>query len=76
MPSLGFLNPWLYSLPVAAPGAFRDIAKGISSPTGCGRAKHGWAALEGYDLATGLGVPDFKELKAAALNAASLAFHV
>ena len=39
MPSLGFLNPWLYSLSTAAPGALRDIAAGVSTPTGCGKVR-------------------------------------
>jgi tripeptidyl-peptidase-1 len=71
MPSMGFLNPWLYALPF---GTLRDIADGVSTPGGsisdesCGKSKGGWHAVRGYDLATGLGVPDFKQLVHAALN--------
>ena len=69
LPSMGFLNPWLY----ANGASFRDIATGTSSPGGmvsstCGQAQNGWPATVGYDLGTGLGVPNFEKLKAAALK--------
>jgi tripeptidyl-peptidase-1 len=69
LPSMGFLNPWLY----ANGASFRDIATGTSSPGGmvsstCGEAQNGWPATVGYDLGTGLGVPNFEKLKAAALK--------
>ncbi|EMD34382.1 hypothetical protein CERSUDRAFT_107569 [Gelatoporia subvermispora B] len=51
-PSLGFLNPLLYS--VGAP-AFTDITLG-NNP-GCGTP--GFNATEGWDAITGLGTPDF-----------------
>ena len=75
MPSMGFLNPWLYTLPF---GTLRDITDGSSTPGGsisdesCGKSKGGWNAVRGYDLATGLGVPDFKKLVRAALNTTEL----
>ena len=34
----------------------------------CGKAENGWPATKGYDLATGLGVPNFSKLRTAALN--------
>ena len=68
----GFLNPFLY----ANPTSFRDIVDGESTPGGmvsssCGQAQNGWPATKGYDLATGLGVPDFGKLRSAALNGTS-----
>mgnify|MGYP006094092985 CR=1 FL=1 len=69
MPPMGFLNPWLYN----NSQAFRDITTGTSTPGGmvsstCGAAQSGWPATTGYDLGTGLGVPDFGKLRAAAVN--------
>jgi len=55
-PSLGFLNPLLYS--VGVPG-FVDILLG-NNP-GCGTP--GFNATEGWDAITGLGTPDFIKLK-------------
>ena len=78
LPSMGFLNPFLYSLPLVAPGALRDITAGQSTPgggisdTNCGKDKHGWSAVKGYDAATGLGVPNFEKLRSAALNTSML----
>ena len=72
MPSMGFLNPWLYN----NTAAFRDITTGTSTPGGmvsstCGKAQSGWPATKGYDLGTGLGVPDFGKLRTAAVNGTS-----
>ncbi|RDX44370.1 subtilisin-like protein [Lentinus brumalis] len=63
-PSLGFMNPFLYS--EAASEAFNDITSG-SNP-GCGT--EGFPAHSGWDPVTGLGTPDFERLLAAAMNAA------
>ncbi|OCH90623.1 subtilisin-like protein [Obba rivulosa] len=51
-PSLGFLNPLLYSVGLPA---FTDITLG-NNP-GCGTP--GFNATEGWDAITGLGTPDF-----------------
>jgi tripeptidyl-peptidase-1 len=56
-PSLGWLNPLLYSAQVRR--VLTDVTVGES--TGCNSS--GWAAGKGYDLVTGLGVPsDFGKL--------------
>ncbi|KAI8869506.1 putative protease S8 tripeptidyl peptidase I [Ramicandelaber brevisporus] len=57
---LGFLNPFLYS----HPHALNDIAAG-NNPS-CGT--NGFPAKAGWDPVTGLGTPNFKKLKAAALK--------
>ncbi|KAL8389062.1 hypothetical protein RB595_008817 [Gaeumannomyces hyphopodioides] len=57
-PSLGFLNPLLYSEQLK--GAFNDVTRGTSGS--CSSRDHtefGWAALEGWDPATGMGTLDF-----------------
>ena len=54
---LGFLNPWLYK---KASAALNDITSG-SNP-GCGTK--GFSAAQGWDAVTGLGTPDFENLKA------------
>ncbi|KAK5072853.1 hypothetical protein LTR64_000737 [Lithohypha guttulata] len=53
---LGFLNPWLYT--GAGAQAFKDITNGSSS--GCGTT--GFAAKEGWDLASGFGTPLFPDM--------------
>lgn len=55
-PSLGFLNPLLYS---TAASGFNDITLG-SNP-GCG--SNGFPAGKGWDPVTGLGTPDFTRLR-------------
>ena len=65
-PSLGWLNPLLYSAKVKK--VLRDVTVGSSA--GCwfpdGSRSTGWEAGEGYDCVTGLGVvDDFSELMAA-----------
>ncbi|KAI0823314.1 family S53 protease [Trametes gibbosa] len=57
-PSLGFLNPFLYSTGKAA---LNDITTG-SNP-GCNT--NGFPARAGWDPVTGLGTPDFAKLKTA-----------
>jgi tripeptidyl-peptidase-1 len=60
-PPLGFINPWLYS--VAGPaGCFNDINDG--SKNNCYAGSDGFAALPGWDPATGYGSPNFKCLSA------------
>jgi tripeptidyl-peptidase-1 len=60
-PTLGFLNPWLYSKGFQA---FTDITSG--STRGCDGA--GFPAAKGWDPATGFGTPYFPKLKDLALK--------
>ncbi|PIL32625.1 hypothetical protein GSI_05329 [Ganoderma sinense ZZ0214-1] len=62
-PTLGFLNPLLYSRAAAA-GVFNDIT--VGSNVGCGTA--GFPALPGWDAITGLGTPDYVKLLAMAMG--------
>ena len=76
-PSLGFLNPLIYSL---GNTAFTDITAGAA--IGCngqnsqtGSSVNGsiipwafWNSTEGWDPATGFGTPDFGKLKAKVLE--------
>jgi len=55
LPSLGFLNPLLYS---KAASGFNDIT--IGNNPGCGTP--GFNATRGWDAITGLGTPDFAKL--------------
>jgi tripeptidyl-peptidase-1 len=55
-PTLGFLNPWLYSKGYQG---LTDITSG-SNP-GCGT--NGFTATAGWDPVTGLGTPDFTKLQ-------------
>lgn len=64
-PTLGFLNPWLYSLDKG----LNDITKGgnnvgsCNAAAGCTLSKTlGFDTTEGWDPVTGLGSPDFKKL--------------
>ncbi|KAJ8129096.1 hypothetical protein O1611_g4537 [Lasiodiplodia mahajangana] len=61
-PVLGFLNPWLYSLPTGANG-LNDITSGKSN--GCFDttiSKPGFSAVTGWDPVTGLGSPNYPKL--------------
>lgn len=62
-PVLGFLNPLLYSLPASA---FNDITSGDNSCTegGCSAGCSGFAAVPGWDAATGLGTLNYQGMKA------------
>ncbi|KXX77541.1 Tripeptidyl-peptidase sed2 [Madurella mycetomatis] len=67
-PSLGWLNPLLYSAKVRS--VLTDVTVGNSS--GCdfpdGSFSPGWSSIEGYDCVTGLGVVnDFNDFMAALL---------
>jgi hypothetical protein len=60
-PPLGFINPWLYSVAGGKEygAAFYDVVEGtnqVASSAGCCRAS------AGFDLATGIGAPNFDEL--------------
>lgn len=63
-PSLGWLNPLLYSPQVK--GVLTDITMGMGRGCSFGDGQadvDGWDAVEGYDCVTGLGVPgDFERL--------------
>lgn len=58
-PTLGFVNPWLYS---SAYTAFTDITNGSSY--GCDT--EGFPATVGWDAVCGFGTPNFGKLVAAA----------
>lgn len=68
-PAMGFLNPFIYQ----NGDAFNDVTQG--SVTGASGVK-GFAALEGWDAATGFGTPNFPKVLAAALKAAEVAMVV
>jgi len=54
--TLGFVNPWLYK--TAGPkGCFNDVNDG--SLNNCNAGYAGFAALNGWDPATGLGTPNY-----------------
>jgi len=63
---LGFLNPLLYQMQVANPQAFHDITQGNNKCTeeGCKPWCQGFNAYKGWDPVTGLGTPNFPEMKA------------
>ena len=58
-PSLGFLNPLIYSILDQGLGLFNDITLGHNP--GCGSP--GFWAHEGWDPVTGAGTPDFGRLR-------------
>jgi tripeptidyl-peptidase-1 len=60
-PTLGFLNPLLYSNLTTA---FNDITSGQNP--GC--STNGFKALAGWDPVTGFGTPDFLKLQAIVKN--------
>jgi subtilase family serine protease len=67
-PGLGNVNPRLYELAQAAPSVFHDITAGDTiipcktGTPGCTAGKYGFKAGPGYDLTTGLGSIDVKNL--------------
>ncbi|KAI8631334.1 peptidase S8/S53 domain-containing protein [Xylariaceae sp. FL1651] len=61
-PALGFLNPWLYSLPSGANG-LNDITSGKSNGCSDTTISHaGFSAVTGWDPVTGLGSPNYPKL--------------
>jgi len=58
-PTLGFLNPWLYS--IQAKNAFFDVTVGNNRHGCCGLT--GFKAAPGWDPVTGLGTPNFDVLR-------------
>lgn len=69
-PSLGFLNPWLYSTAAKFPSAFVDITQGDNRCTANAMicCAYGLPAAIGWDAVTGLGTPNFLTLRNVALN--------
>ncbi|KZT71773.1 family S53 protease [Daedalea quercina L-15889] len=59
-PSLGFLNPWLYSTGMSA---LNDITTGNNYA--CSNYTTGFTATTGWDAVTGLGTPNYLKLKEA-----------
>eukprot|EP01048_Picozoa_sp_COSAG05_P005594 COSAG05_NODE_336_length_11205_cov_4.160544_4_plen_93_part_00 len=57
-PSLGFLNPLLYSSSMES--ALHDVTTGCNSGENGGRG--GFYAAAGWDPVTGLGTPDYTEM--------------
>jgi tripeptidyl-peptidase-1 len=51
---LGFLNPFIYQ----NAAAFQDVTSGDNR----GKGKHGFAAVKGWDPATGVGTPNYDNL--------------
>jgi kumamolisin len=58
-PRLGPVNGLLYRLRARSPSSFFDIVSGANGYT---RRVRAWPARPGYDLASGLGVPQFAQL--------------
>ncbi|ELR22022.1 Prokumamolisin, activation domain containing protein [Acanthamoeba castellanii str. Neff] len=75
LPPLGFLNPMLYKARRERPQTFYDVVWGNNrcgaiglpapAPTCCAQGFH---AVDGWDAATGLGTPNFLELRDFVLN--------
>lgn len=63
MSSLGWLNPFIYS----NPSCFNDVSDG--STNNCYRNSEGFAAIAGWDAATGFGSPNYQCLQKAATSA-------
>jgi len=67
--SLGFLNPFLYTMQAAQPNTFHDITEGdnICPEAGCGGTPtkcRGYTATKGWDAVTGLGTPRVDNMEA------------
>eukprot|EP00927_Polykrikos_kofoidii_P055958 TRINITY_DN5013_c0_g2_i1.p1 TRINITY_DN5013_c0_g2~~TRINITY_DN5013_c0_g2_i1.p1 ORF type:complete len:588 (+),score=119.10 TRINITY_DN5013_c0_g2_i1:70-1833(+) len=60
MPRMGFMNPWIYK----NPSVFHDVTKGVNNNEG----SHGFAAMIGWDPATGMGTPFYDAMLHAALQ--------
>eukprot|EP00003_Mantamonas_plastica_P003125 TRINITY_DN1252_c0_g2_i1.p1 TRINITY_DN1252_c0_g2~~TRINITY_DN1252_c0_g2_i1.p1 ORF type:complete len:580 (+),score=184.83 TRINITY_DN1252_c0_g2_i1:67-1740(+) len=57
-PPMGFLNPWIYQ----NGAAFNDIVKGTNN----NKEKYGFTATKGWDPVTGMGTPNYPEMRKAA----------
>jgi len=64
-PAVGYLNPALYA---ADADVFHDVTSGKNSHDQTTNTPYGFTAIAGWDAATGLGTPNFPNLKAAAMN--------
>ncbi|KAJ5819571.1 Tripeptidyl-peptidase sed2 [Penicillium riverlandense] len=65
-PVMGFLNPWIYA---NGASVLNDITTGGS--TGCSQGQGisaSWNATKGWDPVTGLGTPNFAEMKKVAVG--------
>jgi len=62
-PPLGFLNPWMYTAYREHPGAFADVSVGDIGSTEAHQCDKGFKAAQGWDPATGVGVPRFLALR-------------
>merc|ERR1712032_1768713 len=71
MPRMGFMNPWIY----AHEEAFHDVTKGVNDDGDDGSGR-GFAAMPGWDPATGVGSPRYEAMLHAALNPGSSAIVV
>eukprot|EP00928_Gymnodinium_smaydae_P079758 TRINITY_DN63611_c0_g1_i1.p1 TRINITY_DN63611_c0_g1~~TRINITY_DN63611_c0_g1_i1.p1 ORF type:complete len:590 (-),score=90.30 TRINITY_DN63611_c0_g1_i1:285-2054(-) len=60
MPRMGLMNPWIYQ----HPEVFHDVTKGVND----GGGDQGFAAMAGWDPATGMGTPNFGSMLSAALK--------
>ncbi|KAJ7753274.1 subtilisin-like protein [Mycena metata] len=69
-PTLGFLNPFIYSTGSAA---FTDITSGHNSGLVCPASSVAFDAAVGWDATTGIGTPRFADLLTAAMASASAA---
>ncbi|KAJ5113386.1 subtilisin-like protein [Penicillium angulare] len=58
--TVGFVNPVLY--------AFPEVLNDITNGTSAGCDTNGFAAIEGWDPATGLGTPNFPKMRELFLN--------
>lgn len=61
--TLGFLNPLLYHLSVAAPDVFNDITSGDNRCTETSCCSYGFDSADGWDPVTGLGTVNFAALR-------------
>ncbi|KAJ6460013.1 subtilisin-like protein [Mycena sanguinolenta] len=66
-PTLGFLNPFIYSTGSAA---FTDITSGHNSGLVCPASSVAFDAAVGWDATTGIGTPRFADLLTAAMASA------
>jgi tripeptidyl-peptidase-1 len=70
----GFLNPLLYGIYRMSPEAFIDITVGdnICTESGCSASCTGYLCTPGWDPVTGLGSPNYPNLRAAMVKVADM----
>jgi tripeptidyl-peptidase-1 len=63
-PTLGYLNPWIYSTAASNPNAFFDVTNGNNVNKQCCKSgtESGFLCTKGYDPVTGVGTPNFAVL--------------